>query len=276
MKTSRLSASPFLKWAGGKRQLLPEIYPRIPSFNGAYIEPFMGAAAVFFKLAPQDSWLNAINEELVNCFSVVRDDVNHLIEKLSDYYYEKNFYYKIRALDQQKGGLSNLDSLERAARFIFLNRTGFNGLYRVNSKGHFNVPFGRYKNPDIVIEKKLLACHGLLQGTKITQCHYRDVLSKVKQNDFVYVDPPYQPLSTTSNFINYDKAGFGYDEQSELAEYLHYFNKNNIPFLASNASHPYIYELYDGLSITEIPAKRVINANPDGRKTIPELLISNQ
>ena len=149
MKTLRQSVSPFLKWAGGKRQLLPEIYPRIPIIKGRYIEPFMGAAAVFFSVAPKISWLNDINDELVNCFCVVRDEVDELLKRLSNYYYDKDFYYEIRKLDRQEGGLLKIDPTERAARFIFLNRTGFNGLYRVNSKGHFNVPFGRYKNPEI-------------------------------------------------------------------------------------------------------------------------------
>ena len=275
MNIFKLSASPFLKWAGGKRQLLPEIQPRIPIISGRYIEPFMGAAAVFFFLAPQKSWLNDINQELVNCFCVVRDEIDELLKRLSNYYYDKNFYYKIRELDRQDGGLKNLDPIERAARFIYLNRTGFNGLYRVNSKGHFNVPFGRYKNPKIADNLKLKACHHIMQGSKITQFHFREVLSQVKQDDFVYLDPPYQPISSTSKFTNYDKIGFGNDEQSELAEFLHYFNKKNIRFLASNASHPLIYELYEGLSIAEIPARRSINSKSEGRISIPELLISN-
>jgi DNA adenine methylase len=275
MKALRQSASPFLKWAGGKRQLLPEIYPRIPIIKGRYIEPFMGAAAVFFSLAPKRSWLNDINDELVNCFCVVRDEVDELLKRLSNYYYDKDFYYEIRKLDRQEGGLLKLDPIERAARFIFLNRTGFNGLYRVNLKGHFNVPFGKYKNPEIANSGRLKACHDTLQNSKITQFHFRDVLSQVRQDDFVYLDPPYHPVSPTSNFTNYDKIGFGRDEQSELAEFLHYFNKKNILFLASNASHPLIYELYEGLSITEIPARRSINSKSEGRVSIPELLISN-
>ena len=228
MDLSKKSITPFLKWAGGKRQLMHEIYPRIPSFKGRYVEPFMGGAAVFFRVAPQNSWLNDINEELVNCFCVVRDKIDLLIERLSKYYYDKEFYYQMRALDRQEGGLSNLDEIERAARFIFLNRSGFNGLYRVNSQGHFNVPFGRYNNPDIIMEKKLLACHGQMQNAKITQKHFRDILSKVEGEDFVYLDPPYPPLNASSNFTSYDKDGFGDEEQAELAEFLHYFNRKNI------------------------------------------------
>ena len=212
MNVFELSVSPFLKWAGGKRQLLPEIHPRIPIIRGRYIEPFMGAAAVFFFVAPQKSLLNDINQELVNCFCVVRDEIDELLERLSNYYYDKNFYYKIRELDRQDGGLKNLDPIERAARFIYLNRTGFNGLYRVNSKGHFNVPFGKYKNPKIADNPKLKACHHIMQGSKITRFHFREVLSQVKQDDFVYLDPPYQPISSTSKFTNYDKIGFGNDE----------------------------------------------------------------
>lgn len=275
MDQSKKSITPFLKWAGGKRQLMHEIYPRIPSFKGRYVEPFMGGAAVFFRVAPQNSWLNDINEELVNCFCVVRDKIDLLLERLSEYYYDKEFYYQIRALDRQEGGLSNLDEIERAARFIFLNRSGFNGLYRVNSQGHFNVPFGRYNNPDIIMEKKLLACHGQMQNAKITQKHFRDILSKVEGEDFVYLDPPYPPLNASSNFTSYDKDGFGDEEQAELAEFLHYFNKKSIKFLASNASHPLVFDLYKGLTIIEIKAKRSINSNPEGRNPISELLISN-
>ena len=275
MISDKQTISPFLKWAGGKTQLIPEIYPRIPVIKDRYIEPFMGAAAIFFHVSPQKGWLNDINEELVNCFCTVRDEVEQLIEKLSSYRYDRDFYYKIRALDRQEGGLYNLDKIERAARFIFLNRTCFNGLYRVNSKGHFNVPFGRYKNPDIAIKEKLLGCHRLMQDTKITQMHFREVLSKVKQGDFVYLDPPYLPLSNSSNFTTYDKRGFGEEEQLELAEFLHYFNQKNISFLASNADHPIIYALYEGLKIIKISAKRSINSNPKKRGQIGELLISN-
>ena len=275
MVFNKQTTNPFLKWAGGKRQLISEIYPRIPLIEGRYIEPFMGAAAIFFRISPHNSWLNDINEELVNCFRTVRDEVDQLIKVLSGYRYEREFYYKIRGLDRQEGGLSKLDKIERAARFIFLNRTGFNGLYRVNSKGQFNVPFGRYQNPDIVIKEKLLACHRLMQNTKITQMHFREVLSKVKRGDFVYLDPPYLPLSKSSNFTGYDKSRFGDEEQLELAEFLHYFNRNNIRFLASNADHHNIHKLYEGLQITKVYAKRSINSNPTKRNQIGELLISN-
>ena len=275
MKVQKNSLTPFLKWAGGKRQLIHEIFPRIPEYKGRYIEPFMGAAAVFFRVCPPKCWLNDINQELVNCFCTVRDEVEQLIERLSRYQYDKDFYYQIRSLDRQEGGLSNLDKIDRAARFIYLNRSGFNGLYRVNSKGHFNVPFGRYKNPNIIMKEKLLACHSHLKRARITQMHFREVLLKVEKGDFVYLDPPYLPLSKSSNFTNYDKQGFGENEQLELAEFLHYFNRKNISFLASNADHRNIYELYEGLQITKIYAKRSINSKPDGRAQIGELLISN-
>ncbi len=276
MNVSHKNTTPFLKWAGGKRQLLNQIRPRIPNFTGQYIEPFMGAAAVFFDLAPQRGWLNDINTELVNCFCMVRDSVDALIEQLAGYEYDKDMYYQTRELDRAKGGLSCLTEIERAARFIYLNRTGFNGLYRVNSKGQFNVPFGKYKNPDIINKDRLLACHKMLKNILITQSDFRKILSSVGSNDFVYIDPPYYPLSVTSHFTDYDSSTFADEEQAELADYLFYFNRKNIKFLASNSAHPRTYELYRGLNITQVYAKRLINSDANKRASVAELLVSNQ
>ena len=268
--------TPFLKWVGGKRQLLKDIRPFIPAQFDRYVEPFMGGGAVFFDLAFEFSWVNDVNSELVNCYEVVRDDVEVLIAHLSEHKYEKTYFLEQRALDRVDGGLASLSPLVRASRFIFLNRTGFNGMYRVNSKGYFNVPFGTYKNPTIVNAELLRQCSQHLQRVKITNKSFMDVLAECKKGDFVYLDPPYVPISPTANFTQYSDGAFGQGEQVQLAEELHRLNAEGIPFLASNSYTPLVLELYEGLSVTTVLAKRAINSQPDRRQAIKEVLISNK
>ena len=266
---------PFLKWVGGKRQLLDNIRQYVPPHFERYIEPFVGGGAVFFDLLPEKAWINDVNSELVNCYCVVRDDVEALTENLSHHIYDKDYYLAQRALDRVGGGLSSLDKLTRASRFIYLNRTAFNGMYRVNSKGLFNVPFGRYKNPNIVNEETLRACSSALQQVKITNLDYLDVLSKCKERDFVYVDPPYFPVSPTASFTQYSDGAFGLAQQQKLAEALHELHNKGVKFLASNANVPDIFDLYQGFAIKTVLAKRAINSKADKRHAVKEVLISN-
>ena len=268
--------TPFLKWVGGKRQLLNEIRSFIPNRFNRYFEPFLGGGAVFFDLMPMHASLNDVNSELVNCYEVVRDNVEALVEHLHRHKYEKDYFLAQRGLDRAKGGLAKLSKLERASRFIYLNRTGFNGLYRVNSKGFFNVPFGRYKNPNLVNIKGLRSCSQALQSAKITNRDFSEILAECKRDDFVYLDPPYVPVSPTASFTQYAKDNFGKAEQERLALDLHKLNQKGVQFLASNSYTPLVLELYSGLSIHTVYAKLAINSQPDGRHAIKEVLISNK
>lgn len=269
------NARPFLKWAGGKRQLLEHIRPLIPASYDRLIEPFMGGAAVFFDQQPETGWLNDINTELVNCYQMVRDEVTALIEDLGRHPYERSYFEEIRALDRQPGGLSALPALTRASRFIYLNKTSFNGLYRVNSKGFYNVPFGRFKNPTIVNADLLRACSKALQGCRITNQDWQDVVQAARPGDFVYLDPPYLPLSETSNFTHYADSGFGLADQQALARATADLARRGIGFVASNSWHPDILKLYQDFTIKEVAASRAINARASGRKPIAEALITN-
>jgi len=275
MTRQTLNARPFLKWAGGKRQLLEHIRPLIPASYDRLIEPFMGGAAVFFDQQPETGWLNDINAELVNCYQIVRDEVEALIEDLGRHHYERGYFEEIRALDRQPGGLSSLSALTRASRFIYLNKSSFNGLYRVNSKGFYNVPFGRFKNPSIVNAVLLRACSAALQGCRVSNLDWQEVLQAAVPGDFVYLDPPYLPLSPTSNFTHYADNGFGLADQQQLAGAVADLARRGIGFVASNSWHPDILKLYQDFTITQVSASRAINARASGRKPIAEALITN-
>ena len=191
-----MTVKPFLKWVGGKRQLLADIAPLVPNEFSRYIEPFVGGGAVFFHLSEQitaqqiPSVINDINPELVNCYQMVKTQTDDLISLLKTHKHDKNYYLDIRNLDRQDGGLSVLSPLERASRFIYLNRTGFNGMYRVNSKGLNNVPFGRYKNPSFVNEDVLRASAKALIDTQISNQSFQGCLSNAGKGDFASFDPP--------------------------------------------------------------------------------------
>ena len=270
-----MSIKPFLKWVGGKRQLLPEIRSFVPSQVSRYVEPFMGGAAVFFDLMPEKAVLNDINTELVNCFNVVKQFPQELIQDLRKHKYNIEYYNKIRSLDREKGGLLSLGEVARASRFIFLNRTGFNGLYRVNSKGFFNVPIGRYDKPRIVDEQTLLACSECLQSAQITNRSFENVLAVTEPGDFVYLDPPYIPLSQTSSFTKYADAGFDATDQAKLANAVRVLDSRGVSFLASNSFTESVFELYRGFHIAEVSATRAINSRGDGRQSVKEVLITN-
>ena len=266
---------PFLKWVGGKRQLLADIRKFIPDFTGRYIEPFLGGGAVYFDLEAKQSWINDINPELVNCYEVVRDDVAGLIKHLQHHKYEKSYFMSQRSLDRQDGGLDNLTKLERASRFIYLNKTGFNGMYRVNSKGFFNVPMGRYKDPKIVNADILNQASKILKTANISNLQFSEVLQHCHRDDFVYVDPPYIPVSPTANFTQYSEGAFGLKQQQQLASELRDLHKRGVKFLASNAHADLVYDLYDGFKIELVHAKRSINSKASARQAVQEVLITN-
>lgn len=276
-----MSVKPFVKWVGGKRQLLRDIIPLIPEDYTRYIEPFAGGGAVFFSLSSQiqkagiPAWLNDINPELVNSYLMVRDQPDALLADLRTHIYDKDYFLNLRALDRTEEGLAALGTIARASRFIYLNRTAFNGLYRVNAKGQFNVPFGRYTNPLIADADRIYACSAALQNIQITCTSFDQVLSRAGAGDFVYLDPPYIPLSQTSYFTSYSHDGFGPDEQVKLARLLYELDKRGGRFIASNAYVPELAELYAGFTIREVKATRAINADKKGRNAVSEALITN-
>ena len=267
---------PFLKWVGGKRQLIPEIVKYIPDSYNHYFEPFMGGAALFFDQMPAQVTLSDVNEELVNAYKQVQTNPDGLISCLKQHRYEETYYYQIRNLDRDSTQFALLNDTERAARLLYLNRAGFNGMYRVNSKGQFNVPFGRYSKPNIVNEDGIRQAHHILQNATIKSAPFDAVLADAKAGDFVYLDPPYLPLSATSHFTRYAKDDFDYADQQKLAHVCQSLHERQVRFVVSNSYHADIKALYKGFSFVEIKARRSINSKADGRAPISEILIYNQ
>ncbi len=274
--------NPILKWAGGKRQLLKEIKKYIPEHFKVYHEPFLGGGAVLLDLQPQNAIVNDSNEELINVYRVIKDDVDKLIESLRHHNNEyerdsKNYFYKIRERDRDKETYNNLSAIERASRIIFLNKTCYNGLFRVNRAGQFNTPFGCYKKPNIVNEKALISVNEYLNKANIKLlCEdFETALKYANKGDFVYMDPPYDPVSDTASFTGYDKGGFNRNEQIRLNQACHELNKKGIKFLLSNSATNFILNLYKDYRIEIIQAKRALNSRADKRGEIDEVLVMN-
>jgi DNA adenine methylase len=268
----------FLKWAGGKLQLIEQFEKLFPSQFNNYYEPFIGSGAVFFyiksKLKPGKVILSDINEELINCFVVVRDKPSELIELLLNHRnnHSKDYYYTIRRIETNR-----LDSVQSAARFIYLNKTCFNGLYRVNSKGQFNVPFGEYEKPGIFQKHTLFQASQLLQGVDLRVMTFQKVVDLARKGDFAYLDPPYIPLSKTSSFTNYSKNRFSIQEHKTLSEIFKVLDSHGCFVMLSNSNHPLIRELYGGYekNILLVNAKRMINSIGSKRGAISEIVLRN-
>lgn len=265
---------PLIKWVGGKRQLMSDLLRNMPKKYNRYFEPFIGGGALFFELQSENAYISDMNEELINLYLVVRDNVYELITDLNTHKITKDYYLKIRNLDRTSK-YKKLSNIKRASRFIYLNRTCFNGLYRVNSKGEFNVPFGNYKNPRIVDVDNLLNCSELLKRTEIKNADFSEILTKVKKGDFVYFDPPYVPLNETSSFTSYTKNGFDMDMQIKLKEVCDELDSMGVKFLLSNSDTKIIKELYSNYKIKKVLASRQVNANANGRGKITEVLVRN-
>jgi DNA adenine methylase len=272
--TETREPSPFLKWVGGKRQLLSRILAALPKGKfRRYAEPFVGGAAVFFELVRLDRVHDAIlcdtNEDLVLTYVAVRDKVDAVIDVLQEHTNDPDHYYAVRALDPAK-----LTLPQRAARTIFMNRCGYNGLYRVNAKGKYNVPFGRYSNPTICDVEGLRAASAALQHADIQLCDFGKVRGQLKKGDVAYFDPPYVPLSATSSFTGYTRNGFDVEDQTRLRDLALALKKKGVHVVLSNSSAPLVYDLYrEGFDCREVAATRMINCQGDGRGRICELLI---
>ena len=265
---------PIVKWIGGKRQLMFELLKNMPENYNRYFEPFIGGGALFFELQPDNAYTSDMNEELINLYQVVRDNVGELITDLQKHDISKEYFMEIRNIDRTEE-YENWSDVKKASRFIYLNRTCFNGMYRVNSKGEFNVPFGHYKNPRILDENNLINCSNLLQRTEIKHADFSEILKKVKKGDFVYFDPPYVPLSETSSFTSYTKDGFDMDMQFKLRDVCDELDTMGVKFLLSNSDTKLVNELYENYNIKKVFASRQINANADGRGKITEVLVRN-
>ena len=274
MEKKEYETYPIVKWVGGKRQLMLELLKNMPKSYNRYFEPFIGGGALFFELQPEEAYISDMNEELINLYSVVRDNVYELMSDLNKHKISKEYFLEIRNLDRTKK-YKKLTNVQRASRFIYLNRTCFNGLYRVNSQGQFNVPFGHYKNPRILDTDNLLNCSELLNKTEIKYADFSEILTKVKKGDFVYFDPPYVPLNETSSFTSYTKAGFDIDMQLKLKEVCDQLDSMGVMFMLSNSDTQFVNELYSDYKIKKVFASRQINANVDGRGKITEVLVRN-
>lgn len=261
------NASPFLKWAGGKTQLLPILLNYIPVHFDTYIEPFAGGGALFFELHPAKAVLADSNPELINCYTMVRDKVEDLIAVLTSYPYSEEFYYALRAEMPE-------DPVLRAARMIYLNRTCYNGLYRVNKQGQFNVPFGRYKNPLICDPERLRAASYVLRNAELHCADYQETLRRcAKPGDFVYIDPPYHPVSIYSDFKRYTAEFFYRDDQRVLASTAKELARQGCYVLVSNSYCDFILDIYEGCKIVEVTAKRNINKDAQKRGAVKEVLV---
>lgn len=274
-KKNKLVA-PFLKWVGGKRQLMPEIMQLFPKKFSIYHEPFVGGGAVLFSLQPKKAIINDANSELINVYNTIKNNLEELIIDLKIHKNESDYFYKIRSLDRDVS-FESITDVQRASRIIFLNKTCFNGLYRVNSSGEFNSPFGKYANPNIVNEATLRAVSDYLNSNdvKITNLDYSQILNSVDKNSFVYFDPPYHPVSPSSNFTGYTQGGFGVDEQIKLRDICNQLHSNGIKFLLSNSATTLIKEIYADYEIHEVKANRSINSDAEKRGEISEVLIRN-
>ncbi len=273
-RVGEVAARPFLKWAGGKAQLVPEILQRIPSDIATYYEPFLGGGAVFFALRPARAVLSDINPDLINAFEVVRDKPTELIESLSKHRHSKSYFYKLRGADRSADFWVNSD-VDKASRVIYLNKTCYNGLYRVNSRGEFNVPFGDYQNPKIVDDENISACSAALQSAEIVNEPFESIADRVTEGDFVYCDPPYVPASRTANFAGYTKEGFPDEMHRRLAEFCRVIDRKGARFLLSNSDTPLTRELYAAFHVETVEAPRAINSKADRRGRVTEILVRN-
>lgn len=270
----RVEARPFLKWAGGKGQLLPELLTRVPKAFGKYFEPFLGGGALFFALHTSGrldhAYLSDANSKLMDTYRAVRDEVEAVIAKLRPFVNDKELYYRVRAWRH-----AELAPARRAARFIYLNKTCYNGLYRENQRGEFNVPFGRYRHPKICDADSLWAAAVALRQAEL-KCHdFEKVLDLAEAGDFVYLDPPYDPLSATSSFTSYHGEGFGPDEQRRLAHTFQELDRRGVYVMLSNSDTRLIRALYRRHVVEKVQAARPINSKAARRGKITELIVRN-
>lgn len=274
-----IKAKPFVKWAGGKRQIIKELKKYVPEEYNCYYEPFIGGGALFFELAPKKAVINDSNIELMNVYNVMCDEEKYskMCHLLNNYESKNNeeFFYEIRNKDRNKEKFNKLSDYARAARTIYLNKACFNGLYRVNSKGEFNVPYNKKTTVNTYDKENLLVVHMYLNMNEVTilNIDFEEALKTASKGDFVYIDPPYDQVN--SSFTSYTEEGFGRDEQIRLAKVFGELTERGVKVMLSNHNTPFINELYKDYSIHVIEAKRNINANGKKRGKVEEVIITN-
>jgi len=276
MKKNKLVA-PVLKWVGGKRQLLDTFKPLLPNRITTYCEPFVGGGAMLYHLQPNVAYVNDINEDLIRVYSVIKNDVESLISALLEFKNEADEFYSVRDWDRNSEAYRALSDVEKAARILYLNKTCYNGLYRVNNAGEFNSPFGNYRNPNIVNAPVLRAVSVYLNTAHVhlTSTDYATVLKDIPKGTFVYLDPPYDPVSETSNFTGYAKGGFSREDQIKLRECCDDLDGRGIKFMLSNSATNFILEQYASYNITIVQAKRAINSVANKRGDVDEVVVRN-
>ncbi|MCL1857781.1 MAG: DNA adenine methylase [Oscillospiraceae bacterium] len=276
MKKNKLVA-PVLKWVGGKRQLLDELVPLLPNKITTYCEPFVGGGALLFELQPKVAYVNDINDELIGVYNVIKNDVEALIIALQHFKNESDYFYSVRDWDRDKSKYFSLSDIDKAARMLYLNKTCYNGLFRVNNAGEFNSPFGNYRNPNIVNAPTLRAVSSYLSTATVhlSAYDYKEVLKKLPKGTFVYLDPPYDPVSDTANFTGYSRGGFSQTDQIALRSVCDELNANGIKFMLSNSATKFIKEQYASYNITTVQAKRIINSDSSKRGEVDEVVVRN-
>jgi DNA adenine methylase len=269
-----IEPKPFIKWAGGKRQLISQLLRYSPTKFAEYYEPFLGGGALFFKLSSLDkikhAHLNDSNKVLIDAYKTIKEKPKDLIAEMKSgkYKNDKDVFYEIRTEQPT-------DLVKATARLIYLNKTAFNGLYRVNSKGEFNVPYGKYKNPKILDEQNILAVSKALQKDELTNIDFEEAVNSAKESDFIYFDPPYYPLSKTSSFTGYTKEDFAEKDQVRLAKKFMELDSRGCFVMLSNSYAPLILDLYKDFIIQTVKATRMINCKAEGRGKISEVIITN-
>ncbi len=269
MRPEQEKVSPFVKWVGGKREILPALLPHMPSSFGRYYEPFVGGGALFFHFAPRRAVLGDSNKRLIRAYRGVKNDVERVIELLIGYPYTKTFYLELRARDVDAG-----TDAEVAAWLIYLNKTGYNGLYRVNSRDIFNVPFGNHQKPNVCDEPTLRACARALAGTTLKHADFEAVTSSAGEGDLVYFDPPYVPRSVSSYFTSYTSSGFGPADQERLRDVALRLKRRGVHVRLSNSATELVERLYArDFDLLPVLARRRVNRDGQGRGEITEYLI---
>lgn len=268
-------SKPVIKWVGGKRQLIHELKSFLPKKYNRYFEPFIGGGALFFSLRHQNSFISDYNHELTNLYITIKENPQELIKDLKKHKNTSEYYYETRSLDRDEKKYAKLSHVQKASRFIYLNKTGFNGLYRVNKKGQHNVPYGKYKNPTWLDAENILACSELLGDTEIQTGDFEIIKKYVKKGDFVYFDPPYVPLNASSSFTSYTDQGFDSKMQERLKALCDHLNSIGAYFMLSNSYTDYILDLYKEYDIKTVMASRAVNSKASGRGKIKEVVVIN-
>ncbi len=268
--------SPFVKWVGGKGRIIPQLQPLLPAGvdRMRHVEPFVGCGALFFSRLPKRALLCDINPSLIGTYTAIRDNVHEVIGHLEELaaHHDKERYYAVRS---RYNAMQDGAPEQRAAMFIYLNKTCFNGLHRVNRRGEFNVPCGSYKNPRILDEWGLHAASEALQKADIVHGGFEGLLKRARPGDFVYFDPPYEPVSRTANFTSYTKGGFSQEDQVRLRDVFKALHKRGCKLMLSNSDVPFIREIYEEFQIDTVAAPRAINCNGRGRGKVSEVVVRN-